>query len=112
MDHYIARANMDHYLGLLDDADLPPHNRSTITKLLIAEEDKLSHDIECLEFAELRTAKSQDRVEHARRLRNTFREGTIERKTADKVVANCEALQDLMEQFCHQMRQKVNASRL
>jgi hypothetical protein len=42
MDRFVAKANIDHYLGLLDSTDLSPHNRSTITKLLVAEEDKLS----------------------------------------------------------------------
>jgi len=46
MDRYIGRANIDHYLSLLNGSDLMPQSRSTITKLLIAEEDKLSHDLD------------------------------------------------------------------
>ena len=37
MDSFIARANIDHYIGLLNKDDLSPKTRATVTKLLIEE---------------------------------------------------------------------------
>ena len=45
MYRYVARANIDHFLGFLNDADLAPERRAVIVKLLIEEEDKLGHDL-------------------------------------------------------------------
>jgi hypothetical protein len=57
VDQYVARANINHYLSLLNSgAELSHQNSGTITKLLLAEEDKLGHDLEQLEFAETRAA--------------------------------------------------------
>ena len=42
MPLFVFRANIDHYLELLNDADFPTERRATVVKLLIAEEDKLS----------------------------------------------------------------------
>ena len=109
MDQYVARANIDHYLSLLHGADLTPQNRTTINKLMVAEEDKLARDLEHLEFAEARTAKSRARVDYFVRLRNAFAEGSTDRAHADKVLANFEATHQLMEQFCHGLRQKINS---
>lgn len=33
MEWYIARANVDHYISLLNGGELTAHHRSTITKL-------------------------------------------------------------------------------
>ncbi len=52
MHRYIARANIDHYLHVLNSTDLTAQNRETVTKLLLGEEDRLSHDLEQLQFAE------------------------------------------------------------
>ncbi|MCP3463395.1 hypothetical protein [Bradyrhizobium sp. CCGUVB23] len=62
MDRYIARANADHFITRLSDGDLTPDGRSTITKMLIAEEDRLRHDLEQLEFAENRASARRKRV--------------------------------------------------
>ena len=112
MDPFIARANIDHYLSLLKSSDLTSGDRGTITKLLIAEEDKLAHDLEQLEFAASRAAKSKDLVNHVRKLRDGLAEGSADRARADSTLANFEALHTLMEQFCHQMRERVNSRRL
>ena len=68
MDHFVARANIDHYLNLLNNGDVPAGNKSTITRLLIEEENKLGHDREQLEFAETRAARCRARADHQRRL--------------------------------------------
>jgi hypothetical protein len=52
MQWFIARENIDHYLGILNsDVLLAPEKRVVIIKLLTAELDKLSRDPEQLEFA-------------------------------------------------------------
>lgn len=109
MQRYVARANIDHYIGLLNGNDLPPHNRDTILKLLIAEEDTLSHDLEHLEFAESRAARGRQRLNHLMRLRSAFAPGTTERAQADRTVVNVEELQALLDDLCHRLRDKVNA---
>jgi hypothetical protein len=112
MDRGVVHANIDHYLALLTSQGLTARNRDTIIKLMIAEEDKLSHDLEQLEFAEDRTAKSRDRVNYFRRLRNAFAEGSTERVEADRMLANFEAIHHLLEQFCRQLRERVHSHRI
>ena len=113
MQRFIARENIDHYLHILNsDALLSPEKRETIVKLLIVEEDKLSHDLEQLEFAEDRTAKSRDRVNHVRKLRDASAEGSTHRAQTNRLLANTEAIHQLMERFCHHMREKVNSRRI
>ncbi len=111
MDGFVARANLDHYLSLLN-GNLTSHNRGTITKLMIEEEDKFSHDLESLEFAENRTAKATDRANHFRKLRDAFIEGADDRARADGILANVEATLVLMEQFCSRLRARANSHRL
>ena len=109
MERYVARTNVDHFIGLLNGADLAPQSRSTITKLLIAELDKLGHDLEHLEFAERRTATGRERVNQVKALRETFAFGTEEREQADRLLVNVENLQTLLEDFCHLLRERVNS---
>ena len=109
MDEYVAKANIDHYLSLLHGSDLTPQNRTTINKLMLAEEDKLARDLEHLEFAEARAARSRERLHYFSRLRDAFAEGSADRAHADKVLANFETTHQLMEQFCRHMRAKVNS---
>jgi hypothetical protein len=110
MDRFVACANIDHYLSVLNTTDLSPQNRATIIKLLIAEEDKLSHDLEQLEFAESRFTRSKDRVNHLRKLRDGFADGSTDRANAEKVLATFEVTHQLTEQFCLRMREKVNSN--
>jgi hypothetical protein len=107
MDRFIARANIDHYLDLLSNGKLAPDRRATVTKLLIAEADKLSHDLEHLEFAETRAANGRDRLNHVRRLRDTA--DPANRAQAERLVANFEAIQQLLDEFCHRLRTRVNS---
>ncbi|WP_316191038.1 hypothetical protein [Bradyrhizobium sp. SZCCHNS2096] len=51
MSDFVVKANIDHYLDLLDNHNIAHETRSIVTKLLIFEEDKLSYDLEQLEFA-------------------------------------------------------------
>lgn len=111
-DQFIARANIDHYVSLLNRSDLTPRKRDTIVKLLIAQEDKLGHDLEQLEFAKIRTAQSWDRVHHLRKLRDGFSDGSTERAHAETLVEIFETTLELFERFCRQLRGNVNSSRL
>ena len=107
MHRFVARENIDHYLGILNsDVLLAPEKREAITKLLIAELDKSSHDPEQLEFAETRAAKGRERLKHVRALRNAAERK--DRANAELLVVNVEAIQDLLETFCHQLRASVN----
>ncbi|MBU6462230.1 MAG: hypothetical protein KGL35_12995 [Bradyrhizobium sp.] len=62
MPNSIYRANVDNYLGLLDDPSLAPQKHATVVKLLIEEEDKLGHRSKQLEFSETRAANGRDRL--------------------------------------------------
>ena len=106
MDRFVARANIDHYLGLLNDADLAPEKRATVTKLLIQEEDRLSHDLEQLEFAETRAADGRDRLHHLQSMLDSIPERL--RSEAKRLIVNVEDIQILLEGFCHQLRNRVN----
>ncbi len=109
MQEYIGRTNVDHCLGLLNGCDLTPHSRRTITKLLIAEEDKLSRDLEQLEFAESRAASGRERVIHVRSLRDVLAPGTSEREQAERLLTNLENCQILLEDFARRLREQVNS---
>lgn len=110
MNSYITHANIDHYLGLLTSQELSDHNRATILKLMVAEEDKMGRDLEHLQFAEIRTARARDRMNHLIGLRDSFADGSAERVQAEKVLGNFEAIYRSMEQFCHHMRKRLNSS--
>lgn len=111
MDRYIARANVDHYIALLNGADLMPQRRNAITKMLISEMDGLGNDLEQLEFCEIRTAAGRKRVEYVANLRDRFASGTPERRHAEELLVNIENLQTLLEDSCHRLRRQVNLRR-
>ena len=112
MHRYVARTNIDHFISLLNGPDLAPEDRSTITRLLIAEQGRLSHDLEHLEFAESRAASGRDRLNQVKTLRRSFAFGTREREQAERLLVNVENLQTLLEDFCHLLREKVNSRRI
>jgi hypothetical protein len=105
-DPFVARANINHYLSVLYDTDLAPEKRATVTKLLIQEEDNFGRDAQQLRFAEKRAAEGRDRLNHLRsRLDLTPERLRVE---ALRVIANVEAIQHLLEGFCHQLRDRVS----
>ncbi|WP_439400069.1 hypothetical protein ACRQ5Q_41380 (plasmid) [Bradyrhizobium sp. PMVTL-01] len=112
MYRYVARANVDRYLALLNGSELAPHSRTAITKMLISEEDKLSHDLEHLDFAERRAVEGRRRLNHVKNLRESFAFGTEERQQADKLLVNIENLQTLLEDLCHRLRDKIKSGGL
>lgn len=109
MHRYIARANVDHYLGLLDDEDITPERRALVVRLLVEEEDKLGHDLEQLELAESRAAQGRNRLNRLRSMLDIAEPAN--RVQAERLVANVEAIQNLLDGFCHHLRTRVNARR-
>ncbi|WP_035705394.1 MULTISPECIES: hypothetical protein [Bradyrhizobium] len=107
MHRFVAKANVDHFIGLLNGSDLTPDKRADITKLLIAELDKLAHDLEHLEFAEKKVAEGREKVNGIRCMCNGHRFGTAEREEAERLLVACENLQTVLEDFCHRLRAKV-----
>ncbi|MDE1933504.1 hypothetical protein [Bradyrhizobium sp.] len=112
MEKFVAHANIDHYLDLLNNGSVSSHNRSVINKLLIEEEDKLGHDQEQLEFAESRAAACRARADRQRRLLDCFDPGSTEWIQAERLLVNFESLAQFVEGFCRQMRRQVSESRL
>ncbi len=112
MEKFVAHANVDHYLDLLNNGNVPSHNRSMLNKLLIEEENKLGHDQEQLEFAESRAAACRSRADRQRRLMDSFDASSTEWAQAERLLVNFESLAQFVEGFCQQMRRQVNESRL
>ena len=108
MDNFIARANIDHYLELLGEDDIPPAKRTVITRLLIEEENKLSRDLEQLEFAESRAAACRDRLSRLRRLRDGLGE-SADRQRADGMVRTFEAILAEIDNVCSRMRRRIES---
>jgi hypothetical protein len=111
MDNYVARANIDHYLELLDRDDIPSEKRTVITKLLIEEENRLSHDLEQLEFAESRVAACRGRLGRLQHLRHNL-DDSADRQRADDLLQTFQTTLERLESFCRQMRKRVEANRL
>lgn len=111
MHQYVARANIDHYLGLLYRHDLSPHNRSVVTMLLVAEGEKLRFDVADLEFAELRAASCHERLMRSKAVRDACLFGTPERVRADSALVNVENVQTQLEDICHRLRAGIASSR-
>ena len=112
MNNYIAQANIDHFLDLLHNHEVPPQNRSTIQKLLIEEEDKLSKTQEQLEFAEAKAAICRQRADRQRQRMDAFEPGTDDWVMAERLLVNFESLAQFVEAFRHQMRTRVNGSKI
>jgi hypothetical protein len=109
MDSFVARANIDHYITLLNDRDLDPKIRATVIKLLVEEEDGLAYDTEQLEFAETRAAKGRDQLNRVRSKLGAS--APQHRAQAERLLANFEATQKLLDGFCHHLRNRVNGRR-
>jgi hypothetical protein len=107
MDHFIARANIDHYLDLLHQSDLPPEKHASIVKLLIVEEDKMSQDLEQLQFAEKRAARGRDLLSQLRYVRDG--EDLVDRASAERLITTFETTQSLMDNYCQRLRTRLNA---
>ena len=109
MHRYISRANVDHFITVLNGSDLTAQHRSTTMSLLIFELDKLGADVEHLEFAENKVADGRAEVQRMRRLRDSFPAQTSEREQAERQLVHAENLHTLLEDFCHRLRARTGA---
>jgi hypothetical protein len=109
MHWYVARANVDHYLGILKDVTLTSQQRSTTTSLLTAELDKLCNDAEHLEFAESKFAVSRHQLAQATSIRDSFAAGTSQRQDAERHFIHLENVHTLLDDFCHQLRNRISS---
>jgi hypothetical protein len=109
-DRFVVRANIDHFLKALWDDELPPEKRAIITKLLIEEQNKLSHDLEQLQFAEDRALAGRKRLEQIRNKSNDPRSDPASRSQASRLLATMDETQRLLEEFCERLRRKVVCS--
>jgi len=109
MHRYVARANIDHYLGILRGATLTMQQRGTTTSLLIAELDKLSNDAEHLAFAESKVAVSRQEVAQAASIRDSLAAGTSQREAAERHLIHLENVHTLLDDFCHRLRSTVGS---
>jgi hypothetical protein len=107
MHRYVRQANVDHYLRILRSTDLTPQDRSSITGLLMAEIDKLAHDLEHLEFAESRAASYRKEVNELAEMRNSFAFGTTDRERAEAKLVKTENILTLLEDLCHRLRKMI-----
>jgi hypothetical protein len=107
MESFVARENVDNYLALLKEGNVAPERRAIVVKLLIAEEDRMGHAWEQLEFAETRAAKGRRLLSELRQMLN---DGRLSNQALwGELVANAEATQNLLDQFCHYLRDKANS---
>ncbi len=110
MHRFVARENIDHYLGILNsDVLLAPEKREAIINFLVAELEKLNHDPGQLEFAESRAATGRERLNQVKALRKAA--DPKHRANAEQLVANVEAVQKLLDAFCHRLRTEASLHR-
>jgi hypothetical protein len=104
----VARANVDHYLGLLTGGDLAPDKKSVVVELLTADVEKLRRDPEAVEFVESRVASGRERVSRAMEMLESFPMGTPERGRAKRSLVALEDAQALLEDLCLSPRGMTN----
>ena len=112
MDNFVARANIDHFLDLLQHDDTSAERMSAINKLLIGELNKLSRDNEQLEFAESRAARYRLHFDRLRDWREGFPNGSADHIRAEMVLKTFEVTLLEMESFCIEMRKQVDGNAL
>ena len=108
MDQFMAQANIDHYLELLQDGTRPPNDGSMIHRLSLQEENKLARSQEQLDFVEIRVAKLRQHYDQLSSWRDGFEEASPERAKADAMVEKSKFSLYLLEAYCGQMRRHLN----
>ena len=109
MDNFVARANIDHFLDLLQH-DVLAERMSAINKLLIGEFNRLSRDNEQLEFAESRAARYRLHFDRLCDWREGFANGSADHIRAEMVLKTFEVTLLEMESLCIEMRKQVNGN--
>lgn len=107
MQDFVAHQNIDHYLHLLQNGELPHAQQVMIRRMLVEEEDRLSRNQEQLEFVETRLAACEKRVSDLQHLRDSFPPDSAEREQADAVLATLEDTLRLVSQHCRQLRKEI-----
>ncbi len=107
MDGFISRANVDHYLDLLNDGNLPAEKRATVTKLLIIEEDKLACTQEHLDFAEIHAVKGRVLLNELRCALDAEQDRESRAQT-ERLISAVETTQSLIEGLCDRLRLKMS----
>ena len=112
MEKFIARQNIDHYLWLLSNSDLPDGQRNTINRLLVEEEDKLAHSLEQLEFVEQKLTGYRNHMNGLQRWRDGFEDGSSEWVRAGKVLADFGDTLQLLENLSRRIREQLNGRQI
>ncbi len=103
MDNYITRANIDHFLSVIEDSHLDPGTRAVAVRLLRRQLDKLSVRPDQLEFAESKVTDGQVHLNKAKRMRDGLADPTA-RAEADGFVATLTKVQELLKACCERLR--------
>ena len=90
----------------------PPETRIAINSLLIEEENKLSRNLEQLEYVELRAARLRANYQRMSCLREHFPEGSAERSCASRLLLDFETTLKIVDSICMRMRKQVNEGAL
>lgn len=106
MDRFIARENIDLYLGRLRDRDLSDDDCAVICKLLIEQEDKLAHDLEQLGFAEERAERGRQHLRKVRALHDEA-QSEADRIQMRRLLVTAEETQQLLDAFCERLRRRA-----
>jgi len=65
---------------------------------------KPGHNLDEIEFAEGKLAKSRDRLKTFRGLQNSFAAGSAERALAARTIDEIENLHQVLDRLCHRLR--------
>ena len=112
MQKVITPTTVDESLESLKDNCLTAEKRVAAMKLLIAEEDRFSHDLEQLELAFNRTGRGQAQLRQIRRIRDRFAPNSEARRQAERLLATTEATQELLKTSFEKLRLRYLGSSL
>ena len=104
MAKFLSRARVDQLLDSLKDDQDVAEKRAATLKLLIAEEDRFSRDLEQLELAFSRTGRGRAHVEEIKRIRDRFAPNSQARRQAERLLAASDETQKLLEACCEGLR--------
>ena len=102
----VGFANIDYYLGLLKDDVLVGGGRAAVNRLLLEQEDKLARNLEALDFALERAARGRATLMRLRQIRDRLNDPGG-RRQADRLIANAETLQAMLDEFYRRCKQSV-----
>jgi hypothetical protein len=103
---FIANENIDHYLAMLQDAQLEPETQRTLQKLLVEEQNKLGRNREQLELAERRVHEGRERIRKLNRAvaYSGFGDDAQHRL---RMIATMKEIQSLFESYHREFRDEL-----